>query len=63
MQFDKRLRHALQIPDCLLNVFNSFNEEVVNGLGRGYGCVYCFEELTHVISDAVFNNIDNMSHS
>lgn len=63
VEFGEEFRDALEIPNCFLNVFDSFNKEIVDCLRRGDGCLYRFKELTNIRSSIIFNNINNMSHS
>lgn len=63
MKFDNEFGHALEIFDCFLDIFASFDKEIVDGLRRGYGGLYGFEELTGIIPCIVFNYINYVSHS
>ena len=63
MKFDNEFGHALEIFDCFLNIFAAFDKEIVDGLRRGYGSLYGFEELAGIITWIVLNNINYVSHS
>jgi len=63
MYFDEEFGHALEIPDCFLDVFHAFDEEVVDCLGGRYCSLYGFDKFWTVESSIILNNINNMSHS
>jgi len=63
MHFHEEFGHAEEVGDCFLDVFAAFNEEVVDCLGRGYRCLYSFEELSWVVTGVIFNDVNYMIHS
>ena len=55
--------HAEEVGDCFVDIFGALNEEIIDCLRGGDGCLDSFEELSDVVSSIVFDNVNDVIHS
>jgi hypothetical protein len=63
VHFGYKFGHAEEVFYGFLDMFGTFDKEVVYGLGRGDGCLDCRKVLSNVISRPVFDEIDDVAHA
>lgn len=63
MHFYEEFRHAEEVGDCFVDVFGALDEEIIDCLRGGDGCLDGFEELSGVVAGIVFDNVNDMIHS
>lgn len=63
MHLDEMFGYALEIRNRFLDIFDSLDEKVIYDLGGRNRSLDCVKELFGVKTRAVFNNINNMSHT
>ena len=61
--FGEDFRHAEEISCGIFDVCRSFDEEIVDYLGRGNRSLYRIDKISRLVTSIILNNINNMSHS
>ena len=62
MVFGEDFRHAEEISCGIFDVCRSFDEEIVDYLGRGNRSLYRIDKISRLVTSIILNNINNMSH-
>jgi hypothetical protein len=60
--FGEDFRHAEEISCGIFDVCRSFDEEIVDYLGRGDRSLYRIDKISRLVTSIILNNINNMSH-